>query len=574
MRISIGAKIFAMALLLLALMAGISLFSSLKMDAVADEMEVLAGIYLPLLEDVTDVEKAVLEQEIELGRLRLLYDSPNRDSPTIEAAQEAFGRYSRQVDGHLEHAAALLAQARGRVYTSEGAGELGEITVRLELVRREQADFEDHAQRLLAAKAAGNTAVRDAFAEIIDPEEAEFDRAVDELRRQVAMFSQRSSIETRGEERRLRTLSGLTTALATVIGLMFAGLIALGLVRPIRAVLAGMERIRGGDLDAHIEVGTRDETRMLARGFNAMADELKIKQRIKDTFGQYVDPRIVEDLIRDPRLAAPGGERRDMTVFFSDIAGFTQIGERLTPTALVSMINAYLTELSHPIQEQDGVVDKFIGDAIMAYWGPPFVAPDEQAAKACRAALASLELVGEFSRRVPELIGIRDKELAIDIRIGIATGSCVVGNIGSDVRQNYTLMGDTVNLGSRLEGACKVYGIRVLIDEETRIRAGGAVEVREIDKLVVKGKDEPVRVFQPLALGGRLDEAGQRLKQRFEEALSAWRAGDWAAAEAGFRQCLELAPDDGPSRTFLSRLDQIRAAPPQDWDGVWRLQTK
>ena len=574
MRISIGAKIFGISLLLLALMLGAAAISALTVDRITAEIDLLSHVFLPLSEQVAAVEAHALEQEIQFERLRLLYDRTPHDESAIETALAAFERYGTALDAQLAATAALFDPARG-IVTADSARTIGGIEVRLRMIAQEHQDFEDHGRTLLAYAAQGERAVQGALARLIEAEKVEYTQAVDALRRDLAAFSQSAALRAEADEKRLRVLTFVLTAAAAALGLIIAGVVTLGLVRPVRRLLAGMRAIEVGRLETRVEVTTRDEIGALARGFNDMAGELRVKERIKDMFGHYVDPRIVQNLIDKPSLTEPGGERRVMTVFFSDITGFTSIGERLTPGALVGLINAYLTEMSEPIRAESGVLDKFIGDAIMAYWGPPFVAPDEQAARACRAALASLVRLTEFRERVPEIVGLRRDAPEIDIRIGIATGPMVVGNVGSDVLKNYTLMGDSVNLGSRLEGACKAYGLRILIAEETRNLAGDAIETREIDALAVKGKSEPVRVFEPLALGGRLDDAGARLKKRFEQGLAAYRAQDWDVAEAAFRGASEAVADDPPSRVFLERIRHLRDQPPGDaWDGVWRMTAK
>jgi len=464
-RISIGAKIFSISLVLIALMAGAAAISLITVNRITAELDLLAHTYLPLTERVASVEEFGFEQEIQFERLRLMYEHTPRDAAAIEIALAEFERYGLAVDAELAAAVALGA-SRKNVFDADSARILGGIDVRLEMIGQEHQDFEDHARTLLSYAARGEHSVRDELGRMIEAEEAEYGAAVDALRRDVEAFSLDVSLRAEAHEKELRIITFVLTGTAAALGLIIAALVTLGLVRPVRELLAGMQKIQAGHLEAQVKVTTRDEIGALASGFNDMVSELRVKERIKDVFGHYVDPRIVQELIDKPSLTEPGGERRVMTVFFSDIAGFTQIGERLTPGASVGLINAYLTEMSEPIRAESGVIDKYIGDAIMAYWGPPFVPADEQAARACRAALDSLDRLAGFSARVPEIVGLRKDAPVIDIRIGIATGPMVVGNVGSDVLRNYTLMGDTVNLGSRLEGACKIYGVRILITEE------------------------------------------------------------------------------------------------------------
>jgi adenylate cyclase len=269
------------------------------------------------------------------------------------------------------------------------------------------------------------------------------------------------------------------------------------------------------------------------------------------------------------------GEKKQVTVFFSDIAGFTPIGERLSSVGVVRLINEYLSLASAPIIENHGVIDKYIGDEVMAFWCTPFVEAGEEARLACRAALAQFEQLEILRERLPDVTGLRKDLPEVHIRVGLASGEALVGSIGSDYARNFTAMGDTVNLGSRLEGANKVYGTRILICEQTRTAAGDAVETREIDWITVAGKREPLRVFELLSPAGRLSPARERARTAFEAALSAYRARDWPAAEAGFTACLDHDRDDGPARVFRERVARLRTAPPaDDWDGVWRLSGK
>jgi len=257
------------------------------------------------------------------------------------------------------------------------------------------------------------------------------------------------------------------------------------------------------------------------------------------------------------------------------VKGFTSLSEGMTPSGMLTVLNEYLTIMSTAIREHNGIIDKYIGDAIMAFWGPPFNEAEEQARLACLAALTQLDRLTPFRQALPELMGIRRGLPDIDMRIGIATGDVVVGNIGSDVTKSYTVMGDTVNLASRLEGANKSYGTRILISETTALMAEGAIEAREIDSIVVVGKSEPQRVFEALGRRGELDPATAQLRDRFAAGLSAYRGQAWAEARAEFEGCLGVAPGDGPSRALLARVAHLVEHPPgPDWNGVWTLTEK
>src|SRR5262249_52023773 len=281
------------------------------------------------------------------------------------------------------------------------------------------------------------------------------------------------------------------------------------------------------------------------------------------------DPRIVEGLVDRPELLASKGDRRVMTIFFSDMKDFTDISEGLTPASLVNLINRYLTAISEPVHRNGGIIDKYIGDAVMAFWGPPFSPAHDQASLACDAALEQLRRLPSVRAALPEVLGVRRHLPHIDIRIGIATGDVVVGNIGSPMSMSYTVMGDTVNLASRLEGAGKIYGTRILVSAETMEMAGDAFEFREIDRVLVGGKRGPQRIFELLGRRGEVDPPVLEVAERFSDGLAAYRRRAWSDAEAAFKRCQEIAPEDGPTRTFLQRIPQLSGQVlPADWDGV------
>jgi len=298
------------------------------------------------------------------------------------------------------------------------------------------------------------------------------------------------------------------------------------------------------------------------------------KQRIKETFGQYVDPRIVENLISGRPDNALSGEKQVVTVYFSDLVAFTALAELLSPAGLVGFINEYFAVMSEPIRAHNGVIDKYIGDSIMAFWSPPFSPSQSQAADACLAAVAQLEALEAFRARVPDLVGLRKGVPRVDMRIGLASGDAIVGSIGSKTSRSFTVMGDTVNLGSRLEGANKVYGTHILIDETTREMAGDAVQVREVDSLSVVGKTEPVAVFELLAAAGAPCPLPATLLEAYARGLELYRRGDFREAQRAFATCLGIAPDDGPTKTLLARCWSLLRDPPARWDGSWQLASK
>ncbi len=285
------------------------------------------------------------------------------------------------------------------------------------------------------------------------------------------------------------------------------------------------------------------------------------RRLLRSTFGLYLAPALVDRMMAKERLPELGGEMRAVSIFFSDIAGFSRLSESLPPAALVELMNAYLTAMTDIIEQHGGYVDKYIGDAIVALFGAP-LEDAAHAGHAVRAALACQAKLAAMNAAEPAFAGQK-----LVMRIGLNSGEALVGNIGSRRRFNYTAMGDTVNLAARLEGANKVYSTAILASESLRRAAGDVCGWREVDRVRVMGRETPVLIFSPQE--GAPDGP---LQLEFATALEAYRAGDFAAALARFRA---LADRDGVSAAFARRLERWRAeGPPGPWDGVTSLDSK
>lgn len=298
--------------------------------------------------------------------------------------------------------------------------------------------------------------------------------------------------------------------------------------------------------------------------------EERERRQMKQAFQQYVSPLVVEEVTRDPSKLRLGGEKRVLTMLFSDLAGFTSVSEKLPPESLCLLLNEYLTAMTDIILSHDGTIDKYEGDLIMALFGAPAWREDH-AVRACRAALdmqaCLARLRGQWTR---------EGKPALYARIGINTGEVVVGNMGSKTRMDYTVIGDAVNLASRLEGANKLYGTNLMISEMTFEMVAGQFLVRELDLIRVQGKQRPVAVYEVLGVTGEpvAPEQGQLL-DRYASGLCAYRDRQWDDAEAAFRAALAMNSDDGPSKIYLSRCAAHRKVPPpSDWDGVFQMETK
>jgi adenylate cyclase len=264
-----------------------------------------------------------------------------------------------------------------------------------------------------------------------------------------------------------------------------------------------------------------------------------------------------------------------MSVFFSDLEGFTAICEGLTPTGVVGLLNQYFSVMSESIRANHGIIDKYIGDSIMAFWGPPFSNSTEHATQSCLAAIEQQKNVAKFQSMLPDILGIRKNVPIIRVRMGISTGDVTVGSIGSEESRSYTVIGDTVNLASRLESANKQYGTQILISDDTHKLAEAVIEVREIDAILVVGKTEPIRVFELLGKKGTISAETKMLRTEYERGLALYRDRQWDEAGIAFATCLTINAQDGPASEFARRIETLkRQTLPEHWNGVWVLTQK
>ncbi len=297
--------------------------------------------------------------------------------------------------------------------------------------------------------------------------------------------------------------------------------------------------------------------------------EERERKKIRSAFQYYLTSSVINEMLKDPSKLQLGGEKKELTVLFSDIRGFTSVSEVLTPEELVRLLNEYLTAMTDLVFKHDGLLDKYMGDAIMAVFGAPLDQPDHPA-RACNTALEMLSVLDVLREKWRQ-----EGRPDLDIGIGISSGEMVVGNMGSQMRFDYTVMGDRVNLGSRLEGLNKVYDTRIIISEYTRDLLLGQFVFRQLDSVRVKGKAIPVQIYE--LCGTMLETKGETLEfiALFEEGLARYRNCAWDDASRLFQEALVIRPDDGPARLYLARVEQLKIdSPPPGWDGVFTMESK
>jgi class 3 adenylate cyclase len=575
-RQSIKRQIVSIAVGLVVLMVITSVLSMVMARRVGHLLDELTTRYIPAYGNLARMNVHSLERALALRWMVIAKMQTPPDEAGYAERFRIFEAKGLEVEQEAAAARKLIIAIIEDVTTPSDNAALARIESRIDTatsdIRRHLND--ETAQMLPLLDARDFVEARRALARV-DTLRDEFDQKIDTIRADMLAQVHASAATVMRNQQRAILVSAIVTALAAILGLIFAILVSDGITRPVRRLLEGTRAVEAGRLDGSIDITTRDEIGQLSAAFNRMVEQLRQNERIRETFGRYIDPKVMEGLIDQPALAATEGQRRVMTVLFCDLKGFTSLSESVTPQGLVKVMNRYLSTMSEPIRSHRGIIDKYIGDAIMAYWGPPFIDEADQARFACFAAIDMIGRIATLRKELPELLGVRTIPMECDIRIGIATGEALVGSIGSEFMMSYTVMGDTVNLASRLEGANKIYSGRSLVSEATVAAAGAAIEAREIDRLVVVGQTSPQVVFEIMGRKGELTPDQLLLRTRYSEGLAAYRARNWDEARRAFNAALEAVPADGPATTLAMRVESLQANPPAaDWEGSWYLDHK
>jgi len=573
-RQSIRRRIVAIAIGLIVLMVATSILSMVMVGRVGHLLDELTARYIPANTHLTRINLLSLERALALRRMVIAKMQEPPDEIGYKLRKQQFDAKDAEVVSEAQAARSLINAIIEDTSTPSDNAALARIDSRIEILMSESRRYlaQETGELLSELDARDFAAVRRSLARV-DSLRDELNEKIEATRIEMVKASYGAVATIRSEQTQAVLISAIATLLAAIVGLIFANFVSGGIIRSVRQLLEGTRAVEAGDLDQSIDVTAGDEIGQLAAAFNRMVLQLRDNQRVRETFGKYIDPRVVEGLIDRPNLTAAEGQRRVMTVLFCDLKGFTSLSEGMTPQGLVKVMNRYLSIMSEPIRSNRGIIDKYIGDGIMAYWGPPFVDEADHARFACLAALEMIERIATLRRQIPELLGVRDTPMEkCDLRIGVATGEALVGSIGSDVMMSYTVMGDVVNLSSRLEGANKAYGTRNLVSERTIAAAGGAFEVREIDRVVVAGHTHSEVIFEILGRKGELTPQLLSSRDSYQEGLAAYRAQRWDDALRALHASLEAMPGDGPSTALLKRIEALKADPPSpDWDGSWHI---
>jgi class 3 adenylate cyclase len=571
-RQTIAAKIFGLAIILLLLTIALAGYLLYEVSRTKHDLMVVANFDVPLTQSLARLDEFGLRRRLAFERWfgALNAAEPNRE--ILAEATENYMLFTRKLTDEFSTARRIID---AYPENAPGSHTLAEVETLLDQIRPAYQILNNRQREVLDMQLAGEHDKANEQLNLLNDLQRTVQNQRESVNSKMAAWSGSATKATEQRERRVFWLTIAATTSTVLLGLAVAALVTNRLSRPVRSLASAMRDVQGGNLNVQLPVSSSDEVGRLTDSFNFFVQELRSKERMKQTFGKYIDPRILEHVLAQPGAEALAGGRREMTVLFADLVGFTSLSERLTPLVMVTLLNRHFGLQALAVQEHKGVVDKFVGDSIVGFWGPPFVKAEENATLACRAAEAQLLALDTLRRELPEITGLRRDAPRIDLCIGICSGEVVVGNIGSETTRSYTVVGDTVNLAARLERANRVYGTQILINESTAQAIGSQFETREIDTISVKGKTETTRIFELMSAAGQLSEESVRLRERYAAARRMYLGQDWDLAETGFRECLQIRPDDGPSRVLLERIQFLRRNPPgDDWNGVWHLREK
>jgi class 3 adenylate cyclase len=570
---SLGAKFVGLTaglILLLSLTAFISLRNSAE---TVRQFGSVVEFAIPAYGALARTHIRSLEQAVELRRSFLLAEDPTASDNAIAERVQAFFKAQTEFHREMADAERLLKSQRDSASSTSVAADLQKLTQALAGLAPLIKTYEKETAACLAAIRARSLPEARQLLVTINGLRQELGARLEALRAGMFATLKVMSKEARDAETRARVATIVVFVLSSILGLGVAALGAMRVIRSIRSLVLGAEAVEGGNLDTRIQIASRDEIGRLATSFNRMTEGLRMRDRIRETFGRYVDRRIAEQLIGSHDLLAERGERRDVAVMFCDLAGFAASSERVEAEQLVRFLNAYFSILAREIAATEGIIDKYIGDAVMAYWCPPFVPQDEVALRSADAALLCLNQVPALTGASHEIFDGGAQAYDPRIRIGIASGESITGSIGAEERRNYTVIGDTVNLASRIEGANRLYRTSNLVCGRTAEAIRASFELREIDTVFLPGIDAPQAIFEIVGRAGQVSAEQQELRALYELALSVYRGGDWPSARRHFLDCLSISPEDGPARTMLQRVESLAAMPARagSWSSAWRL---
>ena len=559
--IKLKPKIFGFVFIcLLILLAASSYFwqnAQKKVQQTDIEITVLSQNMIPLLTSIVNIDKHTLAQEIHLQKLLNLSTVRPKPELEINRVMNKFKGLDIKVSSEIKAGQKMIQDSLTKSREKDAITILSQLSSELRLALHLYRSYHKEGLSIVEKNLESSASINrlNQMEKLRETEEIlnqELDDIIEKIRtltiKQAAITSRHE--KEVGESMHLAASISLLIFLACVLVIYQ---VTKKLVEPISELVKGVDKIATGSLNTRLEVEGRDEVANLTKSFNSMADGLEKGRSVRDMFGKYLDPRVVSHIIDQNGLREV--ERRNLTIYFSDIKGFSTISESLEPAKLVDLLNAYFSHCAKPILSSQGVIDKYIGDAIMAYWGPPFTPEGNAAQDACLAALNQTKQLELFRKKLPEILGLRKGIPNVTHRIGLATGPAVVGNLGSEKAQSYTAIGDTVNVASRLEGINKNYGTTIMLDSATRDKVKDSFTTRLMDRIIPKGKTESHFIYELIDDEKYSHSDTEKWLNYWHEMQDSRMNENYSNAKKLLKECLSIYPDDKASLIFLDAID-------------------
>ncbi|MDC3348360.1 HAMP domain-containing protein [Paracoccaceae bacterium] len=600
-------KIFGTTLIVFLIMTVSAIYSIVKISEINNQLHLISKVYNPMRNLASEIEIIFLEENLDLEKIEKIEyelneigtglishedhklqgdinpddiaDNTNKNEELIKDLKlelvkqlELFEKYFDEVEILVSSIQKELEKAQDLTENIDEKIQLSALHANTVAISMQHNNFHQRSESIINFKKMP-LETRLNIEMQLDNDADQLIKQLDELRNKITFFSDSAVDRAAKLEEKALYSSVIATISSGFASILLSSFLIIGILRPMKALTAGAKRIEEGDLEIKLEPRSGDEVGTLTKSFNSMAAGLRSTQQIKDTFGQYVDPRIVSNILGD-HVEGDTGRKEIASVYFSDIAGFSSLSEKFTPSGLVRVLNRYFDVMSTSVSDKEGVIDKYIGDAVMAFWAPPFCEQNSCASLSVGAAIQNIAKLVEFQSELPELTGLRQGAPRLDQRIGIATGDAVIGSIGSASSKNYTIIGDTVNLAARLEGANKIYGTDLLVCERTANSAEG-VMFRLVDKITVHGKSEPNFIYTTINDNNLNPGQTSEIIEMNKSGFSHYLEGNFEKSKQYYLNILGIYPNDRIANIFISRNEILmNQKTTKDWDGIWKLNKK
>ncbi|KEO57614.1 MULTISPECIES: adenylate/guanylate cyclase domain-containing protein [Thalassospira] len=540
-------------------------FSVIQSLGINGDLEAVSRYVTPVKDALSDVRSRQLEQISLIDRYMRVVENEGPDASLLSGIEIEIDAKQTQIEQAFRKAFTSAALGRAQASGHFDQGVLLDLDVRMREFADIAAQFNLGVERLLGR-------VRDG--DLDDAQRQEnlvrgiHRNIVLDLRSEILLLEKYSSETVENVSARedfLIQAEFIMMLAAVVIGISFAYYLAQAVVKAVRDTTNALNSVQSGKLDTSLDFKGKGDFARLADAFNRMTRELRVRFRMRERFGKYIDPKIINNLLSQ-ETALETSQKRVMTVSVVNLTNFDWMAEHIPPEKLVDFLNDYLTAMTEPIANHSGIIDNFVGDRVIGFWGPPFCGEKSHAGHACLAALEQVARFNALKTKYADLIG----DHGLDIRVGIATGEVVVGSIGTDKSRSYTVVGDCVNYANRLEKANRIYGTQILASHETASMAAGEIEMRDLDHVVLLGTEHVVYLYEVLAQSGQLSDERREWRKTYEMAIALYREGQFDKAQPLFEEVQEGIGSDFAAQLMLNRMERLqRREQDREWNGTW-----